>query len=176
MPIIHYKGEYPRIEEEYFIAPDAWVTGRVYIAKEVTILFGVAIRGDIHEIFIGEGSNFQEHAVVHTSRGLQPCTIGKNVTVGHHAMLHGCCVKDRCIIGMGATILDCAEIGEDCIIGAHTLVLKNAVIPPGCMVIGTPGKVLRSLNAAEIQEIKDSAEAYKKVGLEYRLSCYRKTQ
>ena len=167
MPIIPYKGNSPTIAKSVFVAPDAWVTGKVTIGEDATILFGVVIRGDIQEISIGAKSNLQEHAVAHTSRGKNPCKIGSEVTVGHHAILHGCTVNDRCIIGMNSVILDDAEIGSECIIGAHSLVTMNTKIPPRSLAVGSPAKVVRPLTEKELQELRDSAEAYYNVGKEY---------
>ena len=167
MPIVPYKDTTPVVGEGCFIAPDAWITGKTIIGDSVSILFGAVLRGDIQEISVGEGSNLQEHAVVHTSRGLGPCRIGKDVTVGHHAVLHGCTVQDRCIIGMASTILDGAIVSSDCIVGANALVPMNMVIPERSLVLGVPAKVVRTLTDKEVQEIKDSAAAYRKVGIEY---------
>jgi carbonic anhydrase/acetyltransferase-like protein (isoleucine patch superfamily) len=171
MPLVSYNGVSPTIDPlDFFLAPDAWITGDVTIASKVTVLFGAVLRGDIQPISIGEGSNLQEHAVVHTSRGKDPCRVGKDVTIGHHAVLHGCTVHDRCIIGMGSTILDNAVISEDCIIGANSLVTMKTVIPPGSLAVGSPARVVRKLTPAELQEIRDSAAAYRKVGRAYAVS------
>ncbi len=167
MPIVPYQDSLPLIGEGCFIAPDAWITGKADIQNSVTILFGVVIRGDIQEISVGEGSNLQEHAVVHTSRGLGPCRIGKDVTVGHHAVLHGCTIHDRCIIGMASTILDGAVVSSDCIVGANALVPMNMIVPEKSLVVGVPARVVRTLTDKELQEIRDSAAAYRKVGMEY---------
>lgn len=168
MPVIPYKQDLPKIADGVFVAPDAWITGRVTIEEDCSIFFAAALRGDIQRIIIGKGTNIQEHAVVHTSRGLQDCEIGSYVTVGHGAILHGCTVKDHCIIGMAATILDGATIGENVIIGAHSLVTMNTSIPPGKLALGAPAKVVRDLTSQEIQEIRASALHYIQVGREYR--------
>jgi carbonic anhydrase/acetyltransferase-like protein (isoleucine patch superfamily) len=166
--VIPYLGTAPQIAPGSFIAPDAWVTGRVVIEDRVTILFGAALRGDINAIHVGEGTNIQEHAVLHTSHGLGDCRVGKNVTVGHHAIVHGCTVRDRCIIGMGSTILDGAEIGEDCIIGANALVPMNMKIPPKSLAVGVPAKVMRTLSEEEVRSILQSAASYQEVGRTYK--------
>jgi len=175
MPALPYKGVHPRIGSGCFVAPDAWITGDVTIGDGVTILFGVVIRGDIQPISIGEGSNLQEHAVIHTSRGRGPCIIGQGVTVGHHAVLHGCKVSDYTIVGMSSTVLDDANIREHCIIGAHALVPMKMEIPTGSLALGVPAKVIRPLTDAEIKETLDSAAAYRRVGLEYE-SVFRETK
>jgi carbonic anhydrase/acetyltransferase-like protein (isoleucine patch superfamily) len=167
MPVIRYHEHQPKIGRSVFIAPTAWVTGKVTLEDEVTVLFGAALRGDIQNIIVGAGTNIQDNAVVHTSRGLHDCVIGKDVTVGHGAILHGCTVRDRCIIGMGCVILDDAVIEENCIIGANSLVTMGSIIPAGTMAYGSPAKPVRELNQRELQELKDSAASYRKVGAEY---------
>lgn len=168
MPLIAYKGSEPTVHPSVFLAPTAYLTGKVFVEREVSIFFGVIARGDIQSIYVGEGTNLQEHVVLHTSHGLQDCVIGKNVTVGHRAILHGCTVKDSCIIGMGAVVLDGAEIGEHCIIGAQALVPMNVTIPPRSLVLGVPGRVVRELTDKELKEIQSSALHYKEVGSEYK--------
>lgn len=156
------------IASSAFIAPDAWVIGDVAVGENTSIFFNVVIRGDIQPISIGDGSNLQEHVLVHTSHGMSPATIGKNVTVGHRAIIHGCSVGDLCLIGMGATILDDAQIGERSIIGAHTLIPKGVIIPPRSLVMGTPGKVVRSITEAEEESLVRSALDYQTLGKHYR--------
>ena len=170
MPIVPYKGKTPTIGPNCFIAPDAWITGDVTIGAGVTILFGAVLRGDIQPIVVGDGSNFQEHSVVHTSRGKGPCVIGKGVTVGHHAVLHGCTVHDYSIIGMASTVLDDAIVHTHCIVGANALVPMKLVVPERSLAVGVPAKRVRELTPAEIQETLDSAAAYRRVGEEYARS------
>lgn len=168
MAIIPYQDRSPVINEKHFIAPDAWVIGDVKISPLVSIFFGAVLRGDINPITVGHGSNIQEHAMLHTSHGLGPCTVGSNVTIGHRAIIHGCTIGDHCIIGMGSVILDGAEIGENCIIGAQALVPMNAKIPAGSLVVGVPAKVLKPLNAEQLENIRHSALSYQKTGAEYK--------
>jgi carbonic anhydrase/acetyltransferase-like protein (isoleucine patch superfamily) len=168
MPVIPFQSHAPVISAESFIAPDAWVIGKVEIAAHVSVFFNVVLRGDIQHIRIGAGTNLQEHVLVHTSHGMSDVEIGENVTVGHRAIIHGCKVGAACLIGMGATILDNAEIGECSIIGAHTLIPKGVKIPPYSLVIGTPGKVVRSLSEIETKEILDSAKHYQELGRYYQ--------
>jgi carbonic anhydrase/acetyltransferase-like protein (isoleucine patch superfamily) len=168
MAIIPYLNNAPKINEQHFIAPDAWVIGEVTIAPLVSIFFGAVLRGDINPIYVGKGSNIQENAMLHTSQGLGPCTVGENVTIGHHAIIHGCTIADNCIIGMGSVILDGAKIGKNCIIGAQALVPMNAVIPDGSLVVGVPAKVLRPISEEQRQSIIDSALSYQKTGANYR--------
>lgn len=168
MPLAAFKGEKPSIAAPHFIAPNAWLTGRVQLAPEVTILFGAALRGDIQRIIIGARSNIQDNAVVHTSVGLNDCVIGSEVTVGHSAIIHGAVIKDRCIIGMHSTVLDDAVVEEDCIIGANSLIPMGKVIPAGHLAFGSPIKVIRKLTESELQEIKNSAQTYVETGAAYR--------
>jgi len=168
MPLIPYLEHTPQVGEGVFIAPNAWVTGKVKIGARSSLFFGVVARGDIQNIIIGEETNLQEHCIVHTSRGLQDCVIGNRVTVGHGAILHGCTIKNSCIIGMGAIILDGAEVGENCIIGANSLITMNSKIPAGSMAFGSPAKVVRQLTEKELKEIQDSANSYLKVSGNYK--------
>lgn len=168
MAIIPYQGAVPKIGAECFIAPDAWITGKVELADRVALFFGVVMRGDIQRIIVGAESNFQEHAVVHTSRGLKDCVVGKRVTVGHRAILHGCVVEDSCIIGMGSTILDNARIGRYCIVGANALITMNSVFAEGQLILGSPAKAVRALTQAERASIESSADSYLAVSKEYR--------
>jgi carbonic anhydrase/acetyltransferase-like protein (isoleucine patch superfamily) len=110
----------------------------------------------------------QSSRLVHTSHGMNPATVGEDVTVGHRAIIHGCTIEDRCLIGMGATILDNAVIGEGSIVGAHTLVTKGTIVPPGSLVMGTPGKVIRPLNPEETKSLLASAKGYQDLGAYYR--------
>ena len=167
MPLIKYKNKTPQTGENVFIAPSAWLIGDVETGADCSIFFGATLRGDIEKITIGRGSNIQENAVFHTSEGL-PCRIGDSVTVGHNAILHGCTVKDRCIIGMGATILDGAIVGSNCSIGANSLVPMNAVIPDGSLAYGSPARVIRQLRPDELAHLKEAADHYIEKGNDYR--------
>ena len=135
----------PKIDPTAYLSPGVWVMGDVQIAKDANIWFGSVLRGDINKIEVGEGSNIQDHSVLHVTRDL-PCKVGAWVTVGHRVTLHGCTVEDRCLIGMGATVLDGAVIGENSIVGAGTLVPERMQVPPNSLVFGVPGRVIRKLN------------------------------
>jgi len=147
------------VGEDYFIAENATVIGSVIIHNDVSIWFNSVIRGDNDPITIGEGTNIQDGAVLHTDEGI-PLNIGKGVTVGHQAMLHGCQVGDNSLIGISAVVLNNAEIGKNCIIGANSLITQGKVIPDNSMVLGSPGKIVREVNEEEIEELKHSAEHY----------------
>jgi Carbonic anhydrases/acetyltransferases, isoleucine patch superfamily len=128
-------------------------------ARNSSIWFNVSLRGDNDLIVLGEGSNIQEGSVLHTDTG-HPLTIGKRVTVGHQAMLHGCTIGDESLIGMQAILLNGAQVGRHCIIGAGALVTGNTVIPEGSMVLGSPAKVVRPLKPEEIEMIRQAAAGY----------------
>ncbi len=168
MPVIPYLDRHPEIDETAFIAPDAWVTGSVFMKEDTSVFFGSCLRGDINPIRIGKGTNIQELAILHTSRGLGDCILGDFVTVGHGAILHGCEVKSNCLVGMGVTILDNAVIGEYCLIGANSLVTMNMIVPPGSMVYGNPARVIRPLTEKEMRGIEENAAHYIKVSRNYK--------
>ena len=144
---------------DFWIAPNATVIGDVYLSKDSSIWFNAILRADNEQIFIGEGSNIQDGSVIHTDPGFK-CTIGKFVTVGHMAMLHGCKVSDNTLIGIGSTILNKTKVGKNCIIGANTLIPENKIIPDNSLVLGSPGKVIRQVTDREIVEIKKNAKHY----------------
>ena len=151
---------------DYWIAPGAHVIGRVVLKRDASVWFGAVIRADNAEIVIGEGSNVQDNAVLHADPGF-PLTLGSGVTVGHQAMLHGCTVGDRSLIGIGAVVLNGAVIGEDCLIGAGALIPEGKLIPSGSLVIGQPGRVKRMLEPAELQHLRFAGETYVKNARRY---------
>jgi carbonic anhydrase/acetyltransferase-like protein (isoleucine patch superfamily) len=144
---------------EYWIAPGAVVVGRVELKVNSSVWFGAVLRGDNDPIVVGEGTNIQDHSVLHTDEGV-PLTIGGGVTVGHRAMLHGCTVGDNSLIGIGAVVLNRAVVGRDCLIGAGALITEGKVIPDGSLVVGSPGRVVRSLSDQEIGFLRLSALHY----------------
>ena len=158
--MIYALGDYrPQTYAAAFIAPDANVIGNVYLGDQSSVWFGATLRGDNELISIGARSNIQENCVLHTDLGF-PLTIGEDCTIGHKAMLHGCVIEDGVLIGMGATILNGATIGAGSLIGAGALVAENKVIPPGSLVIGSPGKVIRTLGTDDQQKLIGSARHY----------------
>ncbi len=150
----------PTYDESNFIAPSAVVIGDVTLGKGASIWYHAVVRGDVHWIRIGEGSNVQDNAVVHVSHGTAPTRIGDYVTIAHGAIVHGCTIEDRVLVGMGAVILDHAVIGHDSIIGARALVTGGKVIPPRSLVMGSPAKVVRALTDEEVAGIRENAENY----------------
>ena len=143
----------------FWIAPGAHVIGDVRLGQDVGIWFGAVLRGDKEPLSIGDGSNIQEHVVIHADPGF-PVRIGAGVTVGHRAIVHGCTIGDGSLIGMGATVLNGAKIGKGCLIGACALVTEGKEIPDHSLVMGSPGKVVRRLDAAALEALRDSARRY----------------
>lgn len=165
--VLPYLEFVPMIGEEVFIAPTASVIGRTALGDRASVWFGSVLRGDIAEVRVGEGTNIQDLSVLHVGTG-EPCIVGKNVVVGHRAILHGCTVEDNCLIGMGAIVLNRAVIGEGSVIGAGALVPEGMAIPPGSLVLGMPGKVVRSLSEEERQNYTAFAPKYVGVAQNYR--------
>ena len=150
-----------------FIAPTATVIGDVALGEDTGIWFGAVIRGDKDRIEIGTGSNIQDNAIVHTSRG-HPALIGREVSVGHGAILHGCTIGDRVLVGMGAIVMNGAKIGEDSIIAAGAVVTEGSLIPPGSVVMGVPGKVVKQASPEQKEGIRRNAESYIALARDYR--------
>jgi carbonic anhydrase/acetyltransferase-like protein (isoleucine patch superfamily) len=161
MTIYALNGVSPELPEEgqYWIADDASVIGKVRLAPKASVWFQAVLRGDNELIHVGEGSNVQDGCVLHTDPGL-PLSIGKHCTVGHKAILHGCVIGEGSLIGMGATVLNRAVIGKGCLIGANALVPEGKIIPDRSLVVGAPGKVIRTLDDAAVEGLLDSARRY----------------
>ena len=150
--------EFPE-NSDFWVAPDANVIGQVRLMAGASVWFGATLRGDNEWINLGTGSNVQENSVLHTDIGY-PLSIGRNCTIGHNAILHGCTIGDQSLIGMGAIVLNGAQIGRNCLIGAGALITEGKIIPDNSLVLGAPGKVVRSLTEAEIEGLRDSAVGY----------------
>lgn len=146
-------------EGEYWIAPDAQVMGDVMLAHQASVWFGAVLRGDMDRITVGENSNIQDGSVLHADPG-SPLSIGKNVTIGHMVMLHGCTIGDGSLIGIGSVILNNVKIGKNCLIGARALITEGKEIPDNSMVLGAPGKVVRLLSDEEGAALRLSADHY----------------
>ena len=144
---------------DFWVAPNAQVIGAVTLESGVGVWFGVVLRGDNEPITIGEGSNVQENTVAHTDMGY-PVIVGKNCTIGHSAIIHGCTIGDNSLIGMGATVLTGAVIGKNCLIGAGALITENKVIPDGSLVMGAPGKVVRQMDERTLAMLPRAAGHY----------------
>jgi carbonic anhydrase/acetyltransferase-like protein (isoleucine patch superfamily) len=158
--IIKFRGVLPKVHPTALVHESAQLIGSVQIGEQSSVWFGAVLRGDLNTITIGNRSNIQDNCTVHVDEGEFPTTIGDEVTVGHNAILHGCKVCDRVIIGMGSIILDGAEVGEDCIIGAGALVPEGTRVPPRTLFLGLPAKQKRSLTDADLTMIRDSARHY----------------
>ena len=158
--LLAFQNKMPRVDPSSYIVENASVIGDVIIGEESSIWFNAVIRGDVNYIKIGKRTNIQDGCVLHVAREKYPLIIGNDVTVGHNATLHACTIESRCLIGMGATVMDGSNIGENCIIGAGSLVTSNTVIQPGNMVVGSPAKVKRKLADNEIHSIIKSASNY----------------
>lgn len=143
----------------YWIAPTASVIGRVRLARDVSVWWGAVLRGDMDLIDVGEGTNIQDGAILHTDAGV-PLTLGAHVTVGHRAMLHGCTVGDGSLIGIGATVLNRARIGRNCLVGAHALVTEGTEVPDNSLVLGAPAKVVRQVTEAQRHVLEHSGPHY----------------
>lgn len=146
-------------DNEYWIAPNATVIGQVELKRNASIWFGSVVRGDVERIEIGENSNIQDCSVVHADAGV-PTVVGANVTVGHMVMLHGCTIGDGSLIGIGAVVLNGARIGRNCLIGARALITEGQVIPDNSMVLGSPGKVVRTLTPEQLARFQGGAQHY----------------
>ena len=159
MTIYDFEGNVPEIHESVFVAEDANIIGKIKLNEKSSVWFFSTLRGDNELISVGFGSNIQENCVLHTDIGF-PLTIGKNCTIGHKAMLHGCTIGDNTLIGMGATILNGAQIGKNCLVGAGALITEGKSIPDGSMVLGSPGKVVKQLSAEQLAALIHSANSY----------------
>lgn len=159
MAIESYDGITPVIHKSAFTAASADIIGRVTIGEEASIWYNSTLRGDINEIIIGPKSNVQDNAVIHLSDDYGTY-LGELVTIGHSAIVHAATIKDEVLVGMGACILDGAVIGERSIIGAQALVTGGMIIPPGSLVLGSPAKVVKTLDLDAQSKIKQWAEKY----------------
>ncbi len=163
-----FRGVRPIIAPSAYVDESAQVIGDVVIGDESSVWMNAVVRGDVNTIRIGRRTNIQDGAIVHAMREpSHPTVVGDEVTVGHGAILHGCTVADRCLIGMGAILLNGSSVGADCIVAAGTLLTEGAAVPPRSLVMGSPGKVRRALTDGEIAFIRDSAANYVGYRLDY---------
>ncbi len=149
----------PSIHPTAWVADSAQVMGKVALAEDVSVWFGVVMRGDTELITVGKGSNIQENSVLHTDHG-KPLVIGENVTVGHQVTLHGCTIGNNSLIGIAAVVLNGAKIGNNCLVGAGALVTDGKEFPDGSMIIGSPAKAVKQLSPEQIEGLKSSAQHY----------------
>jgi len=172
MAIYQLNDRVPVIPKSCYIAEEAIIIGDVRLGERVNIWFGAVLRGDNEPIVIGDDSNIQELCVLHTDPGA-PLTIGKNVTVGHQVMLHGCTIGDGSLIGIQAVVLNKSVIGKDCLVGAGAVVTENKSFPDRSVIFGSPAKAVRELNQENAARLAMSAESYVKRGQNYKANLRR---
>lgn len=168
--MIRYKEFSPSVPDSVFVAPGAWIIGRVTMGEECSVWYNVVIRGDVHTITIGDRTNIQDGSILHVRSVTGPLVIGNDVTCGHAVTLHGCTVADRCLIGIGAIVLDGAVVESDSLIAAGAVVPPGMVVPSGTLVAGVPAKVRRDLTDDEVADITASAIRYVEYAKESRNS------
>jgi carbonic anhydrase/acetyltransferase-like protein (isoleucine patch superfamily) len=149
----------PTVADDVFVAPGAHIIGNVELKQGASVWFNSVLRGDMDKLTIGENTNIQDGSVLHTDAGI-PLNIGKGVTVGHKVMLHGCSIDDYSLIGINAVVLNGAKIGRFCIIGANALITENMEVPDYSVVMGSPGKVVKTLDESVEPKLKGSAAHY----------------
>lgn len=164
--ILDFNGIKPVIDKTCYISESVDIIGDVVIEKNANIWFGTTIRGDMSKIYIGENTNIQENSVVHVDFNCET-NIGKNVTIGHRTIIHGCTIADNVLVGMGSIILNGAKIGKNTIIGAGSLVTQNKEFEEGVLIMGSPAKVVRKLTEDEIKSIEQSAKNYVEMSKKY---------
>lgn len=165
--LVPYLDKSPIVDDSVFVAPGAYIIGDVTIGAESTVWFNAVLRGDEDRIQIGKRCSIQDNSTIHHFEGA-PVIIEDEVTVGHQVVLHGCKIGKRSIIGMGSVILDHVEIGEECIIGANTLLTQGTKIPPRSLVVGSPGKVVRQITEKDLELIQLSIDTYVQKGVQFK--------
>jgi carbonic anhydrase/acetyltransferase-like protein (isoleucine patch superfamily) len=173
MPLYEYEGVAPTLGARVYIAPTATVIGDCMLGDETSIWFGAVLRGDVFPIRIGARSNIQDNAVVHITAGSHATTLGDEVTVGHGAIIHGCTIGHRVLIGMGSIVLDGAQVGDECLIGAGALVTPGTVIPPRSLALGQPARVVRRLSDEDVARIAESSVAYVQYAATFSAASFR---
>ena len=170
-----FQGIKPTIPDSCFIEDTAVVIGDVVMGEDCSVWFNAVIRGDVHHIRIGNRTNVQDLCMLHVTHDTHPLIIGNEVTIGHSVVLHGCTIKDRVLVGMGAIVMDGAVIGEDSVVGAGALVVEGTVVPPKSVILGSPGRVRRGVSDAELAWIKESAANYVKYARQYMDDSSKRT-
>ncbi len=165
-------GNTPSIPDSCFVAPNASIIGDIRLGRDCSVWPFASLRADSDTISIGDRTNIQDNAVLHTAENY-PTDIGENVTIGHNAIVHACTVADECLIGMGSTILTDAEIGKHCIIAAGAVVPEGKKIPEGSVVMGVPGTVVRDVTDADVERIRNNAQVYVDKTEQYRETFHR---
>jgi gamma-carbonic anhydrase len=170
-----FQGIKPTIPDSCFIEDTAVVIGDVVMGEDCSVWFNAVIRGDVNHIRIGNRTNVQDLCMLHVTHDTHPLIIGNEVTIGHSVVLHGCTIKDRVLVGMGAIVMDGAVIGEDSVVGAGALVVEGTVVPPKSVILGSPGRVRRGVSDAELAWIKESAANYVKYARQYMDDSSKRT-
>ena len=173
MAVYELRGVRPTLGRDVFVAEGASVIGDVHLGDEAGVWFGAVIRGDYFPIRIGARTNVQDNSVIHITAGVAATTIGDDVTLGHAAIVHGCTIGNRCLVGMGSIVLDGAVIGDDCFVAAGSLVTPGTVVPPRSFVLGRPAKAVRTVKEEELAWIRDAAALYVGYARDFRSRCKR---
>ncbi|MBI4417681.1 MAG: gamma carbonic anhydrase family protein [Ignavibacteriales bacterium] len=168
MGVFAYKGVLPVIHKSVFVAEGAHIIGDVVLGAGCSVWFNAVIRGDVNTIRIGEGTNVQDGCILHVTNLTHPLNVGRDVTIGHGAIVHGATVEDTCLIGMGARVLDGSVIGSQSLVAAGSVVLEGFKVPPGILVAGVPARILRPLTPEEQQNIRQSAVNYREYARAYQ--------
>ncbi|MBN1822942.1 MAG: gamma carbonic anhydrase family protein [Endomicrobiales bacterium] len=167
-----HKGNKPKAHSSAYISPHALVIGQVMLSEDVSVWPGCVLRGDVEGIVVREGSNLQDGVLVHTNYDL-PVLVGRNVTVGHGAVLHGCKIGDNCLIGINAVVLDGAVVEDGCVVGAGAVVTENSMVPEGSLAVGVPARVARKVTREELKKILHNAKDYVRFAKEYKKQAKR---
>ena len=162
-----FKGVSPRVHPTAYVDASAQVIGDVHVGAESSVWMNAVVRGDVHRIRIGARTNVQDGTIVHVQGGTHPTTIGDEVTIGHGAIVHGCTIEHRCLIGMGAILLNGVTVGAESIVAAGSLLPEGFVVPPRSLVMGSPAKVRRSLVDREVESLRDFATRYVLLSRDY---------
>lgn len=170
MALRPFRGVSPRVHPSCFVEDSAQVVGDVELGEDSSVWFNAVLRGDVNPIRIGKRTNLQDLSLVHVTTQKHATHVGDDCTVGHHVILHGCIVGHRVLVGMGATLMDGVEVGDECIIGAGALLTPGTKVPPGSLVVGSPGKVKRPITEEERAFLRKSAEGYVQLAAEHRAS------
>ena len=155
-----FQGVTPTVPKSCFIEETAVVIGDVVIGEDCSVWFNAVVRGDVNYVRIGNRTNVQDLCMLHVTRETCPLIIGNDVTIGHHVVLHGCTIKDRVLVGMGAIIMDGVVVGEDSVVGAGALITEGTIVQPKSLIVGSPAKVKRSVTDKELAWIQESAQSY----------------
>ncbi len=165
--VLPYAAHEPQLDPGAWLAPTATIIGQVTVEERASVFYGAVVRADLAAVRLGAGSNLQDNVVVHTDWGF-PTDVGRGVSVGHSAVLHGCTVEDFCLIGMSATVLNGAVIGTGSLVAAGSVVLEGTIVPPRSLVAGVPGRVRRPLTEDECAKVVQNAEIYEELAAGHR--------